>query len=384
MPTTNCRKPAERKPMERPIEITEIETLTDFNVIREHIDDLDETILGLINTRLHLAKRIGDLKKAKGDTVMDNARESIVLNRLASLNKGPLTEKMVRHFFAEIIAAAREIQKPQQAAFLGPEATFTHLAAMNHFGSSVKFIPQPSIRDVFMEVEKGGCEYGVVPVENSIEGAVNYTLDLFYESDLKICSEVYQNISHDLLSKTGALEDIKVIYSHPHAFPQCRKWLRKHLPDCPLKECGSTSSAAKLASEDPNSAAIASSEAAHMYHLNVVASRIEDISRNITRFLVIGKEDVRRTGNDKTSIMFVTAHTPGALYRILQPVAAAGINMVKLESRPAKHEKWSYVFFADFEGHIQDLPVKNTIDEMRNICLFMKFLGSYPKAKNGF
>jgi chorismate mutase/prephenate dehydratase len=235
-----------------------------------------------------------------------------------------------------------------------------------------------------MEVEKGSCQYGVVPVENSIEGAVNYTLDLFYESDLKICSEIYQSISHDLLSKTGNLEDIQVIYSHPHAFAQCRKWLRKHLPDCSLKECGSTASAAKMASENSQSAAISSHEAAQMYHLNVVASRIEDVSRNITRFLVIGKEEVRKTGRDKTSIMFVTTHIPGALYRILQPIAAAGLNMVKLESRPARHEKWSYVFFADLEGHMQDMTVKTTVEEMKNICLFLKWLGSYPRARDGF
>jgi chorismate mutase/prephenate dehydratase len=364
--------------------LPQIQEPVDLDAVRASIDELDEKILAMINHRLHLAKKIGELKTGKGETVMDNARESMVINRLISMNKGPLTDKMVQHFFAEIIAASREIQKPQQVGYLGPEATFTHIAAMNHFGSSVSFIPQPSIRDVFMEVEKGSCQYGVVPVENSIEGAVNYTLDLFYESDLKICSEIYQSISHDLLSKTGNLEDIQVIYSHPHAFAQCRKWLRKHLPDCSLKECGSTASAAKMASENSQSAAISSHEAAQMYHLNVVASRIEDVSRNITRFLVIGKEEVRKTGRDKTSIMFVTTHIPGALYRILQPIAAAGLNMVKLESRPARHEKWSYVFFADLEGHMQDMTVKTTVEEMKNICLFLKWLGSYPRARDGF
>jgi chorismate mutase/prephenate dehydratase len=363
---------------------SQIQRPANLDAIRASIDELDEKILAMINQRLHLAKKIGELKTDMGDTVMDNARESMVINRLISMNKGPLTDKMVQHFFAEIIAASREIQKPQQVGYLGPEATFTHIAAMNHFGSSVSFIPQPSIRDVFIEVEKGSCQYGVVPVENSIEGAVNYTLDLFYESDLKICAEIYQSISHDLLSKTGNLEDIQVIYSHPHAFAQCRKWLRKHLPDCSLKECSSTASAAKMASENPRSAAISSHEAAQMYQLNAVASRIEDISRNITRFLVIGKEEVRKTGRDKTSIMFVTTHIPGALYRILQPIAAAGLNMVKLESRPARHEKWSYVFFADLEGHMQDMTVKTTVEEMKNICLFLKWLGSYPRARDGF
>ncbi len=356
----------------------------DMDTLRSSIDEKDEQILSLINERLLLAKKIGELKKQKGEAVMDNARESMVINRLVSMNQGPLSDKLVQYFFAEIIAAAREIQKPQQVAYLGPEATFTHIAAINHFGSSVSLTPQPSIRDVFLEVEKGGCQYGIVPVENSIEGAVNYTLDLFYESDLKICAEIYHPISHDLVSKTGKLGDIHLVYSHPQAFAQCRKWLRKQLPNCTLKECSSTSAAAQLASEDSGSAAIASSEAAHLYGLNVVASRIEDISRNITRFLVIGKEDVRRTGRDKTSIMFVTSHIPGALYRILQPIAAAGINMVKLESRPARHEKWSYVFFADLEGHLQDANLKTTVEEMKRICLFWKWLGSYPRAMGGF
>ncbi len=370
--------------MQKPPEALKTQNLSDLDTIRASIDEIDEKILALINRRLFLAKRVGELKKGKGDMVMDNARESMVINRLVSMNQGPLTERMVQHFFSEIMAASREIQKPQQVAYLGPEATFTHIAAMNHFGSSVSFKAQPSIRDVFVEVEKGVCQYGVVPVENSIEGAVNYTLDLFYESDLKICAEIYQSISHDLLSKTGNLEDIEVIYSHPHAFAQCRKWLRKHLPGCSLKECSSTASAADMASKNTQSAAISSHEAAHIYNLNVVASRIEDISRNITRFLVIGKEEVRKTGRDKTSIMFVTAHIPGALYRILQPIAAAGLNMVKLESRPARHEKWSYVFFADLEGHMQDVTIKTTVEEMKNICLFLKWLGSYPRAMDGF
>lgn len=370
--------------MNDPQDLSKIRDFSDLEDIRSSIDELDEKILGMINQRLFLAKRVGALKKDRGETVMDNARESMVINRLIAMNKGPLTDKMVQHFFSEIIAASREIQKPQEVGYLGPEATFTHIAAMNHFGSSVSFKPQGSIRDVFVEVEKGACQYGVVPVENSIEGAVNYTLDLFYESDLKICAEIYQPVSHDLLSKTGNLEDIQVIYSHPHAFAQCRKWLRKHIPGCSLKECSSTATAAKMASENPQSAAISSHEAAHMYKLNVVATRIEDISRNITRFLVIGNEEVRKTGRDKTSIMFVTAHIPGALYRILQPVAAAGLNMVKLESRPAKHEKWSYVFFADFEGHMQDVTIKTTVEEMKNICLFLKWLGSYPRASSGF
>jgi len=358
-----------------------IKTDFDIDLMRASIDEIDTELLDLINKRLLLAKHIGAIKKQKGENVLDPARESNIINRLLSLNKGPLSKKALHHIFAEIISSSREVQKKETITYLGPEATFTHIAAMNHFGHTVSFVPQTSIRDIFGEVEKGACTYGVVPVENSIEGTVNYTLDLFFESNLKICAEIYHTISHDLLSKTGRLEDIRVIYSHPHVFPQCRKWIGKHLPDIVLEECSSTARAAQKALENPVSAAIASSEAAQMYGLNVVASRIEDFSRNVTRFLVIGHDDIHRTGNDKTSIMFVTAHIPGALYKSLAPIAESGINMVKLESRPTKYENWNYFFFVDLEGHIEDPNVKETVDKMKKLCMYIKYLGSYPRAK---
>ncbi|MDO9565653.1 MAG: prephenate dehydratase [Candidatus Desulfaltia sp.] len=354
---------------------------SDIDLRRASIDKIDMELLDLINKRLLLAKHIGTIKKQKGENVLDPARESNIINRLLSLNKGPLSKKALHNVFAEIIASSREVQKKETITYLGPEATFTHIAAMNHFGHTVSFVPQTSIRDIFGEVEKGACTYGVVPVENSIEGTVNYTLDLFFESNLKICAEIYHAISHDLLSKTGRLEDIRVIYSHPHVFPQCRKWIGKHLPDSVLEECSSTARAAQKALENPGSAAIASSEAAQMYGLNVVASRIEDFSRNVTRFLVIGHDDIHKTGNDKTSIMFVTAHVPGALYKALAPIAESGINMVKLESRPTKYENWNYFFFVDLEGHIEDPNVKETVDRMKSLCMYIKYLGSYPRAK---
>jgi chorismate mutase/prephenate dehydratase len=220
-------------------------------------------------------------------------------------------------------------------------------------------------------------------VENTIEGAVTYTLDLFSESNLKICAEIYQTISHDLLSKTGSIEDIRVIYSHPQAFAQCRRWLRQNLPKCVLADCSSTAEAARRASEEAGVAAIASREAAKLYKLEIVSSKIEDMSRNITRFLVIGKNEIRPTGRDKTSLMFVTSHVPGALYRVLQPIAEAGINMVKLESRPSRNENWSYMFFVDLEGHIADAQVKGTVEKMKSLCQFLRWLGSYPRANNG-
>lgn len=351
--------------------------------LRSSIDRIDEKILALINKRLLLAKDIGRMKAENGSRVLDIARESTLIQRLNSLNEGPLSRSALHHVFAEIIAASREIQKNHSVAYLGPEATFTHIAAINYFGQSVNYVPQTTIRDIFCEVEKSACHYGVVPVENSIEGSVNYTLDLFFESDLKICAELYHPISHDLLSKSDMLEEIEIIYSHPQAFAQCRKWIQKKLPEAVLVECDSTAHAAKKASDNPRSAAIASSKAAHIYNLQVAASKIEDISRNTTRFLIIGKDDIKRTGSDKTSIMFVTSHIPGALYKALKPVAESGINMVKLESRPTKHENWSYFFFVDLEGHIEDRIVSGTIQKMKKLCLFLKCLGSYPVASEG-
>ncbi|RJQ62863.1 MAG: prephenate dehydratase [Desulfobacteraceae bacterium] len=348
--------------------------------IRTEIDEIDRNILDLINRRLLKAKDIGAIKNREGDHVFDSARESELIQKLQGDNRGPISSHALRHIFTEIIAAAREIQSPQKIAYLGPEATFTHIAAINHFGRSVSFIPQAGISDIFGGVEKDLYHFGVVPVENSIEGAVNYTLDLFAESELKICAEIYHSISHDLLSKSGTVGDIRSIYSHPHAFAQCRQWLQKNLAGCVLTECSSTAEAARKASEETGTAAIASREAAQLYKLQVVASKIEDTSRNVTRFLVIGKNNIRPTGRDKTSVMFVTSHVPGALYKVLQPISESGTNMVKLESRPSKHENWSYMFFVDFEGHMADPNIQATIDRMRPLCLFLKWLGSYPRA----
>ena len=350
--------------------------------LRNTIDEIDDKLLDLINQRLKHAKEIGKIKKQKREPIIDGSRESEILNRLASLNKGPIRNAALLHIFNDIIAESRQIQKTQVITYLGPEATFTHIAAMNHFGHSVTMIPQPSIRDVFNDVEKGRCNYGVVPVENSIEGAVNHTLDLFIESDLKICAERYLAISHDLLSTTGALKDIRQVYSHPQAFAQCRGWLRKYLPEAELNECSSTSLAAQKTLEQPGTAAIASSEAAHIYNLKVVASKIEDYARNVTRFLVIGKDEIHKTGKDRTSLIFVTSHIPGALFKVLEPIADAGVNMLKLESRPSKQENWNYSFFVDLEGHQEDPVINETISKMKNICLFLKCLGSYPMAES--
>ncbi len=349
--------------------------------LRHSINEIDRTILDLINQRLLVAKEIGDIKKQSGGFVYDKSRENEVMQRLNELNKGPLKPQALHQIFTDVISACREIQTPTRISYLGPEATFTHIAAMELFGHSSTYLPQTSIRDVFIDVNKGKCHYGVVPVENSIEGAINHTLDLFFESDLKICAEKYLNISHAVLSKSSSIDDIEVIYSHPQALAQCRGWIRKHLPNAVLSETNSTAHAAQKASQEQKTAAIANSEAAHIYGLQILESNIEDHSNNITRFLLIGSDEPHPTGCDKTSIMFVISHVPGALYKTLQPISEAGINMSKLESRPTKHENWSYFFFVDFDGHIEDKKIKHTLERMKPYCKFVKWLGSYPRAQ---
>jgi len=348
---------------------------------RNRIDEIDQHILSLINERLSIGLQIGKIKEKKDDSVLDKSREAEILKNLMAVNKGPLKNEVLHHLFNEIISASRKIQETKLISYLGPEATFSHIAARNFFGLSVSYVPQPNIGDIFTEVERNACHFGVVPVENSTEGTVHTTLDLFFESELKICAEIYQIISYDLLSRSGILSEVREIYSHPQGFTQCRKWLKKNLPECTLVECTSTAQAAREAAGIPGSAAIASQEAARMYDLRVAASKIEDDTRNTTRFIVIGKEGAQRTGKDKTSIMFVSAHIPGALFKILEPIAHAGLNMVKLESRPTKYQNWNYCFFVDIEGHIEDKQVSNTIKQMKNLCQYLKWIGSYPQAK---
>jgi chorismate mutase/prephenate dehydratase len=351
---------------------------TDICDIRNQIDSIDDTILELINRRLNLAKRIGSLKKDSGNRVVDSTRESEILRRLTALNKGPLNPNVLHHIFIDIIAAARAIQASQRVAYLGPEATFTHLAATSHFGYSVTYVPQPSIREIFSEVEKGACDYGVVPVENSVEGSVRHTLDLFFESDLCICAERYQPVSYDLLAQEVRLRSIKMVYAHSQALNQCRNWLNQYLPDAELKECSSSAFAVDRAAKEKRVAAIAGGGTAGIFGLEAVASKIEDFSRPPTRFLVIGKEKVRPSGKDKTSLMFALTHVPGALAGALAPITEAGINLVKIESRPTRHESWSHFFFVDLEGHFEDGSIQKAVELIQPHALYLKNLGSYP------
>jgi chorismate mutase/prephenate dehydratase len=254
------------------------------------------------------------------------------------------------------------------------------MAALQQFGLSAELVPQKSIPAVFEDVEKGRAQYGVVPVENSTEGMVSHTLDMFMESDLKIIAEVLLEVSHDLLSRTGRLEDIKKVYSHPQALAQCRHWLEENLPNVPVVDVASTALAAQIVSEDYNAAAIASDSAAALYELKVVKKRIQDQVNNFTRFLVIGKQIAGKSGNDKTSLMFSVKDEPGILSRMLDPFARRGINLSKIESRPLKKKAWEYIFFLDLSGHLSDPEVSEAIDELRHCCQFVKILGSYSKS----
>lgn len=350
--------------------------------LRGAIDALDEEILERINRRLELAREIGRRKQELGLKTFNSARESQVLERLGRLNPGPLADAALRQIFKEIMAASRELQSRHRIAFLGPEASFTHLAALSHFGGTVACLPFAGVAEIFQAVEKGRCHYGLVPVENSIEGAVTHTQDLLFNSSLKICGEHYQGISHDLLATEKLeLESIRTVYSHPQALAQCRQWLKENLPGAVLSECGSTAEAARrVAARQGSSAAIAGSAAAELYGLATIAEKIEDLPGNTTRFLVLGPEDSPPSGRDKTTILFVTPHQPGALHHVLTPMAEAGVNMVKLESRPVKNRRWSYFFIADFEGHRQEEKVAGMLKAMEELCPFIKILGSYPRG----
>ncbi|MDD9304918.1 MAG: prephenate dehydratase [Desulfobacter sp.] len=346
--------------------------------LRDEIDRIDSRILELINQRLEIGQQVGAVKKQKGGQILDRARERRVIENLHKINPGPAEKDLIQYIFNVIITATREIQKPKTIAYLGPKASYTHIAALNHFKHSGQFIEQPNLFEIFRDVERSQSHFGVVPVENSIEGAVNHTLDLFAEFDLNICAEHYEPISHDLLSITGDARDVKRIYSHPQAIAQCKGWLKKKFAHAEIIETSSTSKAALMASEDESVAAIASQKAAHIYELLPVESKIQDLGKNITRFLVIGKQRPEKTTADKTSIMFATSHVPGALFKALAPIDQSGINMLKLESRPTRHQNWSYYFFMDIQGHIQDEKIFKTIEKIKAQTLTLKVLGSYP------
>jgi chorismate mutase/prephenate dehydratase len=352
----------------------------DLSDYRKEIDRLDDEILRLLNERSKSVIEIGKLKKAKdADANLHTpAREAAIIDRLMRQNQGPFPTEAIRPLYREIMSASLSLEGPQRVAYLGPRATFTHMACMQKFGSSAQYVPVNSIKDVFSEVERGRAHFGVVPIENTTEGVVNHTLDNFIDSNLLIYGEVLQEVSHHLLSKSGVVDEVKKIYSHPHAIAQCRNWLETNLPHVPVSEVASTARAAEICMDDPSAGAIASELAAQLYGLKVIKARIEDNMNNFTRFLILSQKPPERTGKDKTSLMLSVKDKVGALYDLLRPFASHGLNMTKIESRPSRRKAWEYIFFVDVEGHMEEERVKKAVEEIKGRCLFMKVLGSYP------
>ena len=349
--------------------------------LRREIDAVDDRILELLNRRASFVIEVGKLKSDRNADFHVPSREREIYERLTVQNPGPFPNEALRGVFREIISASLALEAPMKVAFFGPKATFTHMAALQQFGLSAELVPQKSIPAVFEDVEKGRALYGVVPVENSTEGVVSHTLDMFMESELKINAEVLLEIHHFLLSRTGRIEDVKKVYSHPQPLAQCRDWLADNLPNVPQVDVASTAVAAQIVSDDYSAAAIASEVAAVMYDLKVVRERIEDQVNNFTRFLIISKKLADPSGDDKTSLMFSVKDEVGILYRMLEPFSKRGINLSKIESRPMKKKAWEYIFFLDLEGHISDPAIAAAVQELKECCQFVKVLGSYPKAK---
>ena len=345
---------------------------------RSRINNLDDEILKLLNQRGTAALRIGELKRQQDLPYFSPEREAQVLDRLVALNDGPLGADAIRVIWREILSASLALEHPLPIAYLGPPGTFTHQAATRRFGSSAQLLPVHTIAEIFDEVERGRAEYGVVPVENSTEGAVNVTLDRLIDSDVTITGEMTLDISQHLISRATDLAGVKVVCSHPQGLAQCRAWLAAHLPEATTEETASTSGAVERARDDATVAAIASDMAAAVHGVPILRPRIEDNPSNSTRFLVIGRKTVPPTGRDKTSILFSMKNEPGVLYSILQPFATRGLNLTKIESRPTKRRPWEYVNFLDFEGHCETANVRDVLDEVRERCQFLKVLGSYP------
>jgi len=352
----------------------------DLSDYRKEIDRIDDEILRLLNERSKSVIEIGRIKKAQdADANLHTpAREAAIIERLVGQNTGPFPSEAIRPVYREIMSASLSLEGPQKVAYLGPRATFTHMACMQKFGSSAQYIPVHSIKEVFNEVERGRANFGVVPIENTTEGVVNHTLDMFIDSNLVIYGEVLQEVSHHLMSKTGVAEEVKKICSHPQAIAQCRNWLETHMPHVSVSEVASTARAAEMCQEDGTIAAIASELAAQLYGLKVIQARIEDNLNNFTRFLVLSQKPPQRTGKDKTSLMLSIKDKVGALYDLLRPFASHGISMTKIESRPSRRKAWEYIFFVDVEGHMEEERVSRAIEEIKGRCLFMKILGSYP------
>jgi chorismate mutase/prephenate dehydratase len=351
-----------------------------ISVHRKAIDELDEAIVRLLNERTQHVLEIGKIKRKAGQEIYAPHRERAVLNRISKLNSGPMRNESLHSIYREVMSSALSLEKAMKIAYLGPEATFTHQAAIRRFGSSLRYSSQKTIADVFTEVSKSRAEYGVVPVENSTEGVVTHTLDMFADSDLKMVAQIVIPIQHCLLSNSPRKELVK-LYAHPQSLAQCRVWIYTNLPKVEIIETSSNARSAELAANEKGSAAIAGILAAEKYQVSVLEYDIQDNVANATRFLVLGRVCSPPTGKDRTSIMVNVTDKVGALHNVIAAFRRYRINMTKIESRPSKRKAWEYFFFIDFEGHMEEAKVKKALKDLAQHCNFVKILGSFPNAE---
>ena len=365
----------------------------DLDQVRADIDAIDREIQSLLNRRAGCAQRVADIKLAEVQAAREQGdgdaevvyyrpeREAQVLRGIMNRNEGPLADGTVAHIFREVMSACLALERPLQVAYLGPEGTFTQAAAIKHFGHAAVCVPHNTIDTVFAQVESGECNYGVVPVENSTEGMVSHTLDNFMDSPLKISGEVELRISHHLLVAPGTDEaQVTRICAHQQALAQCRNWLDRHWPNVERDAVSSNGEAARIAAAEPGVAAVAGDMAAEQYQLEKLAEHIEDYADNTTRFLIVGREEVPPSGNDKTSIIVSSRNKPGALFALLDPFRRSGVSLTRIDTRPSRTEKWAYVFFIEFEGHMGDDRVSTILNELEEQSILLKPLGSYPQA----
>jgi len=379
------RKPRSRPAARRAAAPPASAAKPDLEEMRARIDAVDVDIHRLISERARLAQRVGISKSGATGRTVDfyrPEREAQVLRAARERNEGPLKDEEVLRLFREIMSACLAQQEPLKVAFLGPEGTFTQQAVLNHFGHSVRSLPLASIDEVFHEVEAANADFGVVPIENSTEGTINHTLDRFLTSPLKICGEVELRIRHHLMGAMSEMARIERVCSHPQSLAQCRVWLEEHLPGVEQVPVSSNAEGARRARDEKGSAAIAGETAAEVYGLTVLAAEIEDRADNTTRFLVLGRKLFSPSGADRTTLLVSVGHTdaPGALYRLLEPLARHRVSLTRIESRPSHRRKWDYVFFIDFEGHADEKHVKKALTALKKRASLFRVLGSYPRA----
>ncbi len=353
--------------------------MSELESLRTDIDRIDEELIRLLNERTRVALEIGRVKKETGGEIYRPDREKAVFDHIEEVNPGPMSGQSLRSIYREVMSAALALEHDLKIAYLGPPATFTHQAARERFGGSVAYVPRETIADVFTAIDRNAADYGVVPIENSTDGAVTHTLDQFMDTACRICAEIYLPIAHHLMA-AGDKDSIRRVYSKPEVFGQCRRWLQDNLPGVDLVPVSSTARGAEMAAGEAGAAALASFPAAELYGLRILADNIQDLSGNTTRFLVIGRTGGEPTGEDKTSIMFAVRHQAGALYEALGVIKQAGLNMTKIESRPSKTKAWEYSFFVDFEGHVADAAVEDALRDLDPHCTMLTVLGSYPRA----